>query len=76
MDKIKLEKLRNKVTKEFNIKFFNGEINFINMCEWKYALDAVNSKAFENTSEDIIDTLLSKENSLEVLYEMAVEFHN
>ena len=76
MDKIKLEKLRNKITKEFNIKFFNGEINFINMYEWKYTVDAVNSKAFENISEDIIDTLLSKENSLEVLYEMAVEFHN
>ena len=31
MDKIKLEKLRNKITKEFNIKFFNGEINFISL---------------------------------------------
>lgn len=76
MDKIKLEKLRNKVMREFNIKFFSGEITFVTMYEWKYAVDAVNSKAFENISEDIIDTLLSKENSLDSLYEMVIEFKN
>lgn len=76
MDKIKLEKLRNKVMREFNIKFFSGEITFVTMYEWKYAVDAVNSKAFETVDESVIDILLNKDNSLDSLYEMVIEFKN
>ena len=76
MDRTKLDKLRNKVTKEFNMKFFNNKMNILDMGYYKYAVDAVNSESFKTVDESVIDILLNKDNSLDSLYEMVIEFKN
>lgn len=68
--------LKSKVLREFNLAFFNGTLNVLNMGPSRYAVDFVCSPALSQLDDEKVLEVLNAENSLKSLVKLVEEYQN